>query len=83
MVGAVIATVVDTEALIDTVLAAVVSGLGITLVFSLAIFGVSRFAELGRERRTSAAVAYGALAVLAGLAFAAAITVGIIVMTQK
>jgi hypothetical protein len=78
-----IATVVDIEALLDMVLAAVVSGLGIIIIFSFALLGAARFAELGRVGRTNAALAYGVLAVGAALAFAAAITAGIIVMTQK
>jgi hypothetical protein len=77
------ATVIDTKALAETVAAAFVSGVGITTIYSLAIFGVARFAEMGREGRTVPAFAYGALAVIAGLAFVAFIVVGIIVMTTK
>lgn len=79
----VIATVVDTKALLYTVIAAFVAGVGVTLIFSLAIFGAARFGEMGREGRGAPALAYGVLAVTAMLAFVAAITVGIIVMTSK
>lgn len=78
-----IATVVDTEALLDTVLAALVAGIGVTLIFSVAIFGAARFGEMSRVGRSGAAGAYAALAVLAGLAFVTAIAIGIIVMTSK
>ena len=78
-----IATVVDTQALLDTVVAAFVAGVAVTTSFSFAIRGVARFAEMSREGRTGPALAFGALAVVAGVAFAAAITVGIIVMTSK
>jgi flagellar biogenesis protein FliO len=74
---------IDTGALAKTVAAAFVSGVGIILIFSIALYGVARFAEMSREGRSTSAVAYGSLAVLAGLAFAAAIVVGIIVMTAK
>jgi len=74
---------IDTGALAKTVAAAFISGVGITLIFSLAIYGTSRFAELGREGRNSAALAYGAIGLAAGLAFVGAIVVGIIVMTSK
>ena len=44
-----IATIVDTEALWETVVAAFVAGVGTTIVFSLAILGATRFAEANRE----------------------------------
>ena len=78
-----ISAFIDTGALAKTVAAAFISGVGITLVFSVAIYGMSRFAELGREGRNSAAIAYGSIGMVAGLAFVAAIVVGIIVMTSK
>ncbi len=74
---------IDAGALAKTVAAAFVAGVGITLVFSVAIYGVVRFAELGRAGRNSAALAYGGIAALAGLAFVATIVIGIIVMTAK
>jgi hypothetical protein len=81
--GPLIATVVDTEALAKTVVASLVSAVGVTLVFSIAILGAARFLELNRSGRTAAAVAYGTLALLALAACAAALVVGIIVMTTK
>ena len=82
-VEAVHATVVDVGALWRTVAAALVSGVGITLIFSLAILGFARLGEEGREGRAGLALFFGGLAVVAGLAFVAAIAVGIIVMTAK
>jgi hypothetical protein len=76
-------TVVDTKALAQTVLAAFVGGLGVTLIFSIAIFGAARFADLSRSGRPVAALAFGAVALVALAGFAAAITFGIIVMTSK
>ncbi len=78
-----IATIVDTQALLDTVVASVVAGLGVTLIFSIALYGVARFGEMTRVGRGGSAMAFGALAIAAAIAFAAAITVGIIVMTSK
>ena len=77
------ATIVDTQALLETVLYSLLAGVGVTLIFSIAIFGMARFAELGREGRTPTALVFGTLAVIAILAFCAAITLGIIVMTTK
>ena len=77
------ATIVDTQALLETVLYSLLAGVGVTLIFSIAIFATARFAELGREGRTPPALAFGTLAVVAIIAFCAAITLGIIVMTTK
>jgi hypothetical protein len=78
----VLATIVDTEALLKTIVAAFVAGVGVTLIFSLAILGASRFADRSRDGRPVAAVAFGALGLVSLLAALAAVTVGIIVMTR-
>ena len=78
-----LATVVDTGALLKTVAAAFVAGVGVTLIFSLAILGAARFADLNRDGRPAAATAFGALAIVALAAAAAAVTIGIVVMTRK
>ena len=57
------ATLVDGKELLDTVLYSVVAGVGLTLVFSLAVWGVTRFAELSRDERHLAAGGAAALAV--------------------
>ncbi len=78
-----LATIVETDALLKTVAAAFVAGVGVTLIFSLAIMGAARFADFSRDGRPVAAVAFGALALVALTAAAAAVTIGIIVMTSK
>ncbi len=83
MIAPLLATVVDTKALWQTVVAAVVAGLGTTFVFSLAILGAARFAEATRNGRAGEATIFGGLAILALLGTAAAVVVGVIVMTTK
>ena len=78
-----LATIVDTEALLKTIVAAFIAGVGVTLIFSLAILGASRFADLSRDGRSAEAIAFGTLAVVALLAALVAVAVGIIVMTRK
>ena len=78
-----IATIVDTKALWETVVAAFVAGVGTTFVFSLAILGAARFAEANRDGRGAHAAAFGALAVFGAVATVAAIVFGVIVMTSK
>ncbi len=78
-----VATLVQTGDLVKTVIASLVAGVGVTLVFSVAIWGGARFADLSRGGRPLAA---GAAAALGGLALAstlAAVVIGIVVMMSK
>ena len=77
------ATVVETKELFDTVVASLVAGIGVTTVFAILIFGVSRSADMVRDERPVAAMAAGGLAVVALAVVTAAIVLGIVVMTQK
>ena len=63
-VGAVIATVVDWAALRDVVVASLAAGVGITVAFSLAILGLTRFADMRRDERVVGAWAFAGLAIL-------------------
>ena len=83
MTGALLATLVDADALLKSVGAAAASGLGVILIFSLALFGAVRFADLSRDERRFAAGAAAVLAVVGAVAFVAAVVAGIVVMTQK
>jgi len=78
-----VAVVVETKELLQTVVASLVAGVGVTVIFSAAIWGVARFADLSRNERP---VAAGGAAVLAGLAVLvtlAAVVFGIVVMSSK
>jgi len=77
------AVVVETKELIQTVLASAIAGIGITVVFSVAIWGVARFADLSRSERPFAAGAAAALAGLALLITLAAVVFGIVIMSSK
>ena len=77
------AVVVETKELLQTVVASVVAGVGMTVIFSVAIWGVARFADLSRNERPIAAGAAATLAALAGLATLAAVAFGILIMSSK
>jgi hypothetical protein len=79
----VIAVVVETKALLETIAASLIAGVGITGAFSVMIFGATRFADLRREERPLLAAFTGALAVLALAVTLGGIVLGIIVMTSK
>jgi hypothetical protein len=77
------ATLVETKELAETVIASVIAGVGITTIFSVAIWGGARFADLSRGGRHLAAGAAAVLGGLALLATLAGVVVGILVMTSK
>jgi len=78
-----VAVVVETKELLETVIASVVAGVGITVVFSVGIWGAARFADLSRAERPLAAAAAAAAAALAGLITAAAVVLGVVIMSSK
>ena len=78
-----LATVVDTEALWRTVVAAFVAGVGTTFVFSIAILGAARVSEAQRNGRGGEAAVFGVVAALGLLATVAAVVIGVVVMTTK
>lgn len=78
-----IATIVHTDELLQTILASVVAGLGVTFAFSVAIWGAGQFAELNRDERPLAATAAALVGVLGIACVAGALIIGILVMTHK
>jgi len=77
------ATIVQTDDLLRTVVASLIAGVGVTFIFAVVIWGVARFADLSRSERPLAAGAAAALAALAFAATTAGVVIGIIVMTKK
>jgi hypothetical protein len=77
------ATIIDTDALLQTIAAALVAGVGVTLIFALAIRGAVRFGEANREGHAASAAVFGVLTLVCLAAVAAAITFGIIVMSAN
>ncbi|HEU5252212.1 MAG TPA: hypothetical protein VFU16_02665 [Solirubrobacterales bacterium] len=78
-----IATIVHTDELLQTILASVVAGIGVTFAFSVGIWGAGQFVELNRGERPVAATAALVVSGFALLCVGAAIVVGIVVMTDK
>ena len=77
-----LASIVDWDALGQTVLAAVLSGVGVAFTFSLGILGVARFTDSSRELGLLGMIAFGFLALFGMIATVAAIVFGVIVMTS-
>jgi hypothetical protein len=78
-----LATVVETKELLQTVVASLVAGVGISTAFAILIFGVTRSADMMRDERPILATVAGGLAAVALLAVVGSIVLGIVVMTQK
>jgi hypothetical protein len=78
-----IATVVETKELLQTIAASLVAGVGITTAFAILIFGATRSADMVRDERPLIATAAGGLAVVALVVVIALIVLGIVVMTSK
>ena len=77
------AEIVETKALLDTVLYSLAAGIGVTTSFSVAIYGAARAAELRRNDRPALASASIALAALGLGVSVLAVVLGVIVMTTK
>jgi hypothetical protein len=78
-----IAVIVETEALLETVAASLVAGVGITGAFSVMIFGVARFADLRRDDRPMLAAFTAGVALLGLAVTLGGIVLGIVAMTSK
>ena len=78
-----IATIVQGKDLLQTVVASVVAGVGVTFAFSVAIWGFGQFVELSRDERPVVAAFAAITGVLALAGVAGAVIIGIIVMTHK
>jgi hypothetical protein len=78
-----LAEIVEAKELLQTVVFASVAGIGVTAIFSVAIWGAARFVDLSQEERRLPAAAAAAVAGLALLAVAAALVIGVLVMTSK
>jgi hypothetical protein len=63
--------------------AAPLSALAVSLSFSLLILGSARATDARREGAGGVATLYGALALVAGVAFCAAVVYGISIITTK
>ena len=78
-----LAVLVETKPLAETVLASVVAGIGVTTIFSFAIWGAARFIELNRSERTLAATGAAAVGILALVATLGGVVLALVVMTSN
>jgi hypothetical protein len=73
---------IDWDALLELVWAAPLAGVGVSVLFSLVILGVARAGDARRERADGLALAYGAMAAVAGLASAGCVAYGLSIILR-
>lgn len=77
------ATIVSGTTLVELVLGALAAALGVTIAFSLVIYGATRAGDMRRAERAGAAAGYVALAALALAASAAIVAYGLFLTVAK
>ena len=79
----ILASLIEGKEMLETVVASVIAGLGVTSAFSVAIWGVGRFTELSARGERAAASGAALVAAVALAIVGAALIFGIVVMTSK
>jgi hypothetical protein len=74
---------VELSHLLEVIWVSLVAGVFVTVAFSFVVLGSARSGEARRAGNGGAALAYAGLAVVAFLAFAAAVVFGVNVMLSK
>lgn len=78
-----LAEIVDVGDLVNVIWTSIVAGVGVCIVFSLAIVGFARATDMRHSGKGVAMVAYLGLAVVAFVAVMALVVYGVAVMTSK
>jgi hypothetical protein len=79
----VLVSLVDSEALLESVVAAAVAGIGVIVAFSLAVYGAARFADERRTGASGSATFAAALTLVALAGCAIAVAAGILAMVMR
>ena len=74
---------IDTAALVKMLYTSLAACIGVAVIFSTALLGVIRSADMRRANRPGAAFAYGALAAVGGALAAAIVVYGITLIAHK
>jgi hypothetical protein len=77
------ASVVDWDALLEVVWVSILTGIGVTAAFAIALYGATRAVDLSRDGRAAEAGLFAVVAVAALIGVGAAVIFAIVVMTDK
>jgi hypothetical protein len=78
-----IASIVDTDALLEVVWVSILAGIGLTAIYGVAIVGASHAVDSSRRGRTAGTVLYGVLGLVALGIVLAATVFGIATLSDK
>ena len=79
----IVAKLIDTHAAWQAIWTAAVAGVGVTIVFSVAVLGATRAADLRRDDRAGQAALYAGIGLLGFAATIAAVVYAITLITTK
>jgi hypothetical protein len=77
-----IASIVDTDALLQVIWVSLIAGVGVPACYALAILGAARALEFGRNGRPVEAVMFGVVGVLGLAVVVASIVFGILTLVD-
>jgi len=77
------AEILDWNAAWQAIWTAAVAGVGVTVVFSVAVLGATRTADMRRDRRSGQAAFFGVVALVAVAGTLAAVVYAITLITTK
>jgi hypothetical protein len=75
--------VVDWSVILDIILGAVVAGLGVTVMFAIAIVGASGLGQARREGRGGSTIFYGAVTALGLTGFFGGAVFAVLIIVDK
>jgi hypothetical protein len=78
-----LAEIVDVGDLLNVVWTSLAAGVGVCIVFSIAILGFARSVDMRQEGNAIAMACYAVLTVVAVVAVLVLVTFGVVVMTSK
>jgi hypothetical protein len=79
----VLAKVVDWAQLLDVAWTAALAGIGVAVIFAIAVYGATRSSDMRLAERSAASAAYALLGLAGFLASAGAMVWGILLITSK
>ncbi|HEY3771795.1 MAG TPA: hypothetical protein VGL69_02280 [Solirubrobacteraceae bacterium] len=74
---------IDAHLLLRVLYTALIAGVGVAVVFSLTVYGMTRSSDLRREGRPAAAASFALLGVLGLTLTAALIAFGLVLLARK
>jgi hypothetical protein len=75
--------IIDTGDLLEVIWTSALAGVGVTVIYGLALLGIDRAIEFGRAGRGLEAAAYGALAAISSAIVLASVVFAFVVMVDK